>query len=338
MIEDSRIALAIGTALDRFIKSNQGQFKFATGELSQLLRDIALSGKVVNREINRAGLINLSGNIGSLNTAGEHQQKLDVLANIRFTRALTKGGEVCAIISEEEEEIIEVNKEANYVIAIDPLDGSSNIDVNVSIGTIFSVYRRVSKVGGPVTQEDVLQAGIHQVAAGYLLYGSSTMLVYTTGSGVNGFTYDPTLGEFFLSHPGMVIPNAGKIYSINEGSYNSFSEPVKAYIEHCRESNISGRYIGSLVADFHRNLLKGGIYVYPSTANSPNGKLRLMYECNALSFVIEQAGGRASTGETRIMEILPEDIHQKVPFFIGSKEMIDKAEAFHKELLKVSTE
>lgn len=338
MIEDSRIALAIGTALDRFIKSNQGQFKFATGELSQLLRDIALSGKVVNREINRAGLINLSGNIGSLNTAGEHQQKLDVLANIRFTRALTKGGEVCAIISEEEEEIIEVNKEANYVIAIDPLDGSSNIDVNVSIGTIFSVYRRVSEVGGPVTQEDVLQAGIHQVAAGYLLYGSSTMLVYTTGSGVNGFTYDPTLGEFFLSHPGMVIPNAGKIYSINEGSYNSFSEPVKAYIEHCRESNISGRYIGSLVADFHRNLLKGGIYVYPSTANSPNGKLRLMYECNALSFVIEQAGGRASTGETRIMEILPEDIHQKVPFFIGSKEMIDKAEAFHKELLKVSTE
>ena len=338
MIEDSRIALAIGTALDRFIKSNQGQFKFATGELSQLLRDIALSGKVVNREINRAGLINLSGNIGSLNTAGEHQQKLDVLANIRFTRALTKGGEVCAIISEEEEEIIEVNKEANYVIAIDPLDGSSNIDVNVSIGTIFSVYRRVSEVGGPVTQEDVLQAGIHQVAAGYLLYGSSTMLVYTTGSGVNGFTYDPTLGEFFLSHPGMVIPNAGKIYSINEGSYNSFSEPVKAYIEHCRESNISGRYIGSLVADFHRNLLKGGIYVYPSTANSPNGKLRLMYECNALSFVIEQAGGRASTGETRIMEILPEDIHQKVPFFIGSKEMIDKAEAFHKELLKLSTE
>lgn len=337
MHEDSRIALAIGTALDRFIKSNQGQFKFATGELSQLLRDIALSGKVVNREINRAGLINLAGNIGSMNTAGEHQQKLDVLANIRFTRALTKGGEVCAIISEEEEEIIEVNRDSNYVIAIDPLDGSSNIDVNVSIGTIFSVYRRVSEVGSAVTQEDVLQAGIHQVAAGYLLYGSSTMLVFTTGSGVNGFTYDPTLGEFFLSHPGMVIPEEGKFYSINEGSYNSFSEPVKAYIELCRENNISGRYIGSLVADFHRNLLKGGIYIYPSTAKSPNGKLRLMYECNALAFVIEQAGGKASTGEKRIMEIEPQEIHQKVPFFIGSREMVERAEAFHKELTKVSS-
>jgi fructose-1,6-bisphosphatase I len=338
MIEDSRIALAIGTALDRFIKSNQGQFKFATGELSQLLRDIALSGKVVNREINRAGLINLAGNIGSINTAGEHQQRLDVLANIRFTRALTKGGEVCAIISEEEEEIIEVNKDSNYVIAIDPLDGSSNIDVNVSIGTIFAVYRRVSEVGTPVTQEDVLQAGIHQVAAGYVLYGSSTMLVFTTGSGVNGFTYDPTLGEYFLSHPGMVIPNDGKIYSVNEGSYNSFSEPVKAYIEDCREKNISGRYIGSLVADFHRNLLKGGIYFYPSTAKSPNGKLRLMYECNALAFIIEQAGGKAITGEERIMEIEPQDIHQKVPFFIGSKKMVERAESFHKKLLKVTTD
>jgi len=338
MIEDSRIALAIGTALDRFIKSNQGQFKFATGELSQLLRDIALSGKVVNREINRAGLINLAGNIGSINSAGENQQKLDVLANIRFTRALTKGGEVCAIISEEEEEIIEVNKDSNYVIAIDPLDGSSNIDVNVSIGTIFSVYRRVSEVGTPVTQEDVMQAGIHQVAAGYVLYGSSTMLVFTTGSGVNGFTYDPTLGEYFLSHPGMVIPNDGNIYSVNEGSYNSFSEPVKAYIEDCREKNISGRYIGSLVADFHRNLLKGGIYFYPSTAKSPDGKLRLMYECNALAFIIEQAGGKAITGEERIMEIEPQEIHQRVPLFIGSKKMVERAGFFHKELLKVSAD
>ena len=330
MIEDSRIALEIGTALDRFIKSNQGQFKFATGELSQLLRDIALSGKVVNREINRAGLINLAGNIGSINTAGENQQKLDVLANIRFTRALTKGGEVCAIISEEEEEIIEVNKDSNYVIAIDPLDGSSNIDVNVSIGTIFSVYRRVSEVGSAITQDDVLQAGTNQVAAGYLLYGSSTMLVFTTGVGVNGFTFDPTLGEYFLSHPGMVIPDDGKIYSINEGSYNSFAEPVKRYIEECRNRNISGRYIGSLVADFHRNLLKGGIYIYPSTAKSPNGKLRLMYECNALAFVIEQAGGKASTGVGRVMEIKPQDIHQKVPFFVGSQKMVEQAELLHK--------
>jgi fructose-1,6-bisphosphatase I len=335
MNEDSRIALAIGMALDRFIKSHQEQFKFATGELSQLLRDIALSGKVVNREINRAGLINLAGNIGSINAAGDHQQKLDVLANIRFTRALTKGGEVCAIISEEEEEIIEVNKDANYVIAIDPLDGSSNIDVNVSIGTIFSVYRRVSEPGSDITPEDVLQAGIHQVASGYILYGSSTMLVFTTGSGVNGFTYDPTLGEYFLSHPDMVIPDDGKIYSINEGSYNSFSEPVKAYVEHCRDHTISGRYIGSLVADFHRNLLKGGIYIYPATGKSPSGKLRLMYECNALAFIVEQAGGKASTGEERIMEVQPQEIHQKVPFFIGSNAMVDRAEAFHKELLKI---
>lgn len=334
MIEDSRIALEIGTALDRFIKSNQGQFKFATGELSQLLRDIALSGKVVNREINRAGLINLSGSMDTTNTSGEKQQQLDVSANIRFTRALTEGGEVCAIISEEEEEIIEVNQDSNYVIAIDPLDGSSNIDVNVSIGTIFSVYRRVSEAGSPVTEADVLQPGINQIAAGYVLYGSSTMLVFTTGAGVNGFTYDPTLGEYFLSHADMIIPDDGKIYSVNEGSYNSFPGPVKAYIEHCRENNISGRYIGSLVADFHRNLLKGGIYIYPSTAKSPNGKLRLMYECNALAFIIEQAGGSASTGEQRIMEVIPDEIHQEIPFFIGSKKMVERAMDFHKELLK----
>ena len=335
MIEDSRIALNIGTALDRFIKSHQEQFKYATGELSQLIRDIALSGKVVNREINRAGLINLSGGIGSINSAGDDQQKLDVLANIRFNRALTKGGEVCAIISEEEEKIIEVNKDSNYVIAIDPLDGSSNIDVNVSIGTIFSVYRRVSPTGGPISQEDVLQRGVEQVAAGYLLYGSSTMMVFTTGSGVNGFTYDPSLGEYFLSHPDMKIPDDGNIYSVNEGSYKSLSTPVKTYINHCRDKGFSGRYIGSLVADFHRNLLKGGIYFYPSTAKSPNGTLRLMYECNALAFVAEQAGGLACDGERRIMEINPQDIHQKVPIFIGSKKMVEEVTSLHKELLKV---
>lgn len=336
MIENSRIGLSIGTALDRFIKEYQDQFKYATGELSQILRDIALSSKVVNREINRAGLIDLSGNVGSTNTAGEHQQKLDVLANIRFTRALTKGGEVCAIVSEEEEEVIHVNNSANYVIAIDPLDGSSNIDVNVSIGTIFSVYRRVSPKGGPITREDVLQPGTSQIAAGYVLYGSSTMLVYTTGHGVNGFTYDPSLGEFFLSHPDMIIPDDGNIYSVNEGSYNSFSDPVKAYVEDCRENDISGRYIGSLVADFHRNLLKGGIYFYPATAKSPNGKLRLMYECHALAFVVEQAGGKATTGSERIMEINPTDIHQNVPIFLGSKNMVEKAEMFLKEEVKVS--
>lgn len=336
MIENSRIALSIGTALDRFIKEYQDQFKYATGELSQILRDIALSSKVVNREINRAGLIDLSGSSGNINKAGDYQQNLDVLANIRFSRALEKGGEICAIISEEEDEIIEVNKDASYVIAIDPLDGSSNIDVNVSIGTIFSVYRRVSEVGSSIRKEDVLQTGEKQVAAGYILYGSSTMLVYTTGYGVNGFTYDPSLGEYFLSHPNMKMPDDGNIYSVNEGAFNSFKEPVKAYIEDCRANNITGRYIGSLVADFHRNLLKGGIYIYPSTAKSPNGKIRLMYECHALAFVAEQAGGLATDGVRRIMEIEPTEIHQKTPLFLGSQKMVKKANKMIKEGAKVS--
>ncbi|QSE97678.1 class 1 fructose-bisphosphatase [Fulvivirga lutea] len=327
-MEDSRIALPIGTTLDRYIKKKQDEFQFATGELSQLLRDIALAGKVVNREINKAGLINIVGAIGTQNVQGEDQQKLDVLANIRFTRALSKGGEACAVISEEDDEIVDLNNEGRYVIAIDPLDGSSNIDVNVSIGTIFSIFRRVTPVGSPIQEIDVLQKGSEQVAAGYLLYGSSTMLVYTTGHGVNGFTYEPSLGEYFLSHPNMSIPEQGKIYSINEGSYNSFPEPVKKYVEHCKESGHSARYIGSLVADFHRNLLKGGIYIYPQTAKDANGKLRLMYECNALAFIIEQAGGLASTGTQRILDIEPNELHQRVPFFVGSKDMVEKAESF----------
>ncbi|GAA0890401.1 class 1 fructose-bisphosphatase [Fulvivirga kasyanovii] len=329
-MEDSRIALPIGTTLDRYIKKKQDEFQYATGELSQLLRDIALAGKVVNREINKAGLINIVGPIGAQNVQGEDQQKLDVLANIRFIRALTKGGEACAIISEEDEEITDLSNDGKYVIAIDPLDGSSNIDVNVSIGTIFSIYRRVTPVGTPITKEDVMQKGKEQAAAGYLLYGSSTMLVYTTGHGVNGFTYEPSLGEYFLSHPNMNIPEDGKIYSINEGSYNSFSVPVKNYINFCRENTYSGRYIGSLVADFHRNLLKGGIYMYPPTAASPNGKLRLLYECNALAFIVEQAGGAASTGEQRILDLQPEELHQRAPLFIGSKNMVNKVEEFYR--------
>lgn len=332
-MEDSRIALPIGTALDRFIKSRQTAFPYATGELSQLLRDIALSGKVVNREINRAGLINLAGDAGSENSSGEQQQNLDVLANIRFSRALEKGGEVCAIVSEEEEEVIEVNKNAHYVVAIDPLDGSSNIDVNVSIGTIFSIYRRKSPEGGSITMEDVLQPGKDQVAAGYILYGSSTMLVFTTGMGVNGFTYDPSLGEYFLSHQNMQMPKQGKIYSINEGSYHSFSQGVKDYIEDCRDKGYSGRYIGSLVADFHRNLLKGGIYIYPQTAKSPNGKLRLMYECNTLAMLAEQAGGMATDGTKRILDIKPTDIHQQAPFFVGSENMVERAKELVEEVM-----
>src|SRR5262245_6775607 len=216
-MEQSRIAHSIGIALDRFIKNNQEQFQYASGELSQLLRDIALASKVVNREVNKAGLIDIMGAMGSQNSTGENQQKLDVLANIRFTRALTKGGEVCALISEETESYVDLNNDGKYVIAIDPLDGSSNIDVNVSIGTIFSIYRRHSPVGSPIQMEDILQKGTEQVAAGYILYGSSTMLVYTTGHGVNGFTYEPSLGEYFLSHPDLRMPEDGQIFSVNEG-------------------------------------------------------------------------------------------------------------------------
>ena len=328
-MEESRIALSIGTPLDRFIKSNQDFHPKATGAFSQLMRDIALSGKVVNREVNKAGLMNIGGAIGTQNEAGDDQQKLDVLANIRFSRALEKGGEVCAIVSEEEKEVIEVNKYSSYVVAIDPLDGSSNIDVNVSIGTIFSVFRRKTEPGTKVKTEDYLQPGSAQVLAGYILYGSSNMLVFTTGNGVVGFTYDPSLGEYFLSHSKMEIPVKGKIYSINEGSYNSFSDPVKKYIEDCRDHNYSGRYIGSLVADFHRNLLKGGIYIYPSTEKSPNGKLRLMYECMALAFIAEQAGGAATDGQNRIMDIVPNHIHQQIPYFVGSPEMVERATSFH---------
>ncbi len=327
-MEESRIAHSIGTALDRFIKSNQEQFAYASGELSQLLRDIALASKVVNREVNKAGLIDIMGQAGSMNTGGEQQQKLDVLANIRFTRALTKGGEVCALISEETESYVDLNNHGKYVIAIDPLDGSSNIDVNVSIGTIFSIYRRKSQTGTPIRDEDILQKGLEQVAAGYILYGSSTMLVYTTGHGVNGFTYEPSLGEYFLSHPNMIIPENGKMFSINEGSYNSFAHEVKAYLAYCKEQNYTGRYIGSLVADFHRNLLKGGIYIYPATAKDRHGKLRLMYECNALAFIAEQAGGQATDGKQRILEIAPRDLHQRTPFYVGSKNMVIKAGSF----------
>lgn len=324
-IEASRIAQPIGTALDRFIKNNQDQFQYASGELSQLLRDIALASKVVNREVNKAGLIDLAGSQGTGNMTGDQQQKLDVLANIRFTRALAKGGEACAIISEESDSIVDINNYGKYVIAIDPLDGSSNIDVNVSIGTIFSIYRRKSKAGTAVNDEDILQKGSNQVAAGYVLYGSSTMLVYTTGFGTNGFTYDPGLGEYFLSHPQMKMPTDGTIYSVNEGLSNSFSEGILKYLEVCKQRNYTARYIGSLVADFHRNMLKGGIYIYPGTKKSPKGKLRLMYECNALAFVAEQAGGIATDGKKRILELTPTSLHERTPFFVGSSNMVVEA-------------
>ena len=333
-MDHNKLALPVGTTLDRFIMRKQEDFPYATGELSQLLRDIALAAKIVNREINRSGLIDIAGAYGSQNVQGEDQQKLDVIANIRFIRALRNGGEVCTIISEEDEDMIQTgNNQGKYVVAIDPLDGSSNIDVNVSIGTIFSIYRRVSPTGREGTSADCLQPGTHQVAAGYVIYGSSTMLVYTTGNGVNGFTYEHSLGEFFLSHPDIQTPKTGAIYSINEGSSDSFSPGVAAFLQHCKVQQFSARYIGSLVADFHRNLLKGGIYIYPATAKSPLGKLRLMYECNPLAFIVEQAGGKSSNGRQRTMEIEPKVPHERCPVFIGSRELVELAEDF---LLKES--
>ncbi len=318
-------ALPVGVTLDRYIQRRQSDFPFATGELSQLLRDIALAGKIINREINRAGLIDVTGEFGTNNIQGECQQKLDVIANIRFIRALKNGGECCAIISEEEEHMIYTqNDGAKYLVAKDPLDGSSNIDVNVSIGTIFSIYRRVTPVGSRPTLDDFMQGGRRQVAAGYILYGSSTMLVYTTGHGVSGFTYDHSLGEYFLSHKQMNSPANGTIYSTNEGNLPNFPETIRHYVETCRSRNYQARYIGSLVADFHRNLLKGGIYLYPATPKSPTGKLRLLYECFPLAFIAEQAGGRASDGFRDILDIEPTSLHQRTPFYIGAREMVEE--------------
>ncbi|MGF1693102.1 class 1 fructose-bisphosphatase [Photobacterium kagoshimensis] len=327
--------------LGEFIVEKQNDFSHASGELSSLLGSIKLAAKIVNREINKAGLVDITGAVGCENVQGEEQQKLDLYANDKFKAALEARDQVCGVASEEEDEAVAFNKELNrnskYVVLMDPLDGSSNIDVNVSVGTIFSIYRRVSPVGTPAVEEDFLQPGHRQVAAGYIIYGSSTMLVYTTGNGVHGFTYDPSLGVFCLSHENMCIPKDGRIYSINEGNYIRFPEGVKKYIKYCQESvpeddrPYTSRYIGSLVADFHRNLLKGGIYMYPSTATHPSGKLRLLYECNPMAFLIEQAGGIASDGANRIMDIKPTELHERIPFFVGSTNMVHKVEAFIKE-------
>ncbi len=318
------LALPVGVTLDRFIMLSQSTFPYATGELSQLLRDIALAGKIISREINRAGLVDIAGGNGTENVQGENQQKLDIVANIRFIRALKNGGEVCAILSEEDEDIIHTgNDHGKYVVAMDPLDGSSNIDVNVSIGTIFSIYRRVTPINGPAAIEDFLQGGRKQVAAGYILYGSSTMLVYSTGEGVNGFTYDHSLGEFILSHKNIRMPKDGNIYSINEGHYNGYPGFVQNYVTSCKEKGFSARYIGSLVGDFHRNLLKGGIYMYPSTKKDPKGKLRLLYECYPLAFIAEKSGGKASDGFGCVLDIAPTSFHQRSPIYVGSDAMVD---------------
>lgn len=325
-------------SLGEFIIDKQDDFKFSSGELSRLLSSIKIASKIVNREVNKAGIADILGKAGNENVQGEEQMKLDVFANDIFIDALSHREIVCGIASEENEDFIEIKGNENnahmnnYVVLIDPLDGSSNVDVNVSVGTIFSIYRRVTPAGTPVKIEDFLQKGVNQVAAGYVIYGSSTMLVYTTGNGVNGFTLDPSVGTYFLSHPNMTYPKTGKIYSINEGNYAKFPQGVKEYIKYCQEEEgnrpYTSRYIGSLVADFHRNMIKGGIYIYPSYAHTPNGKLRLLYECNPMAFLAEQAGAKATNGFQRILEIEPTSLHQRVPFFCGSVEMVEKAEEF----------
>ncbi|HMM11143.1 MAG TPA: class 1 fructose-bisphosphatase [Bacteroidales bacterium] len=326
--------------LVEFIWEQQSITKEATGEFSRLLNDIGIAAKIVNRDVNRAGLAGVLGLEGTTNVQGENQKKLDVLANNEFIKALKNGKQCAGIISEENDEVVvfdeTTTRNAKYIVAIDPLDGSSNIEVNVPIGTIFAIYKRKS-VGSTITMEDVLQAGTELVCGGYIIYGSSTMMVYTTGNGVNGFTYDPTCGIFILSHENMKIKDPGNIYSINEANYIYFPEGVKRYIKYCQEDDpqtgrpYTTRYIGSLISDFHRNLLRGGIYIYPGTKKNPAGKLRLLYECIPMAFIAEQAGAKASDGFRRILDITPEHIHQRTPLFIGSKSMVEKAEQFMAE-------
>ena len=326
--------------LGEFIINKQSEFKYSSGELTRLINSIRLAGKIVNHEVNKAGLVDILGNAGEENIQGEDQQKLDVYANEVFIKNLVNREIVCGIASEEEDDFIAIqgnNKknENKYVVLMDPLDGSSNIDVNVSVGTIFSIYRRITPVGTPVTIEDFLQPGKNQVAAGYIVYGTSTMIVYSTGHGVNGFTLNPAIGTYYLSHPNMQFPDKGFIYSVNEGNYVHFPKGVKEYIKYCQEEEddrpYTSRYIGSLVSDFHRNMIKGGIYFYPSTSKSPNGKLRLLYECNPMAFLAERAGGKASDGFNRILDIKPTELHQRVPFFCGNKDMVETLESFMKK-------
>ena len=319
--------------LDEFIIRRQNDFEYATGELTGLLRDIGVAAKIVNREVNKAGLVNILGKDGTQNASGDVVQKLDMYANEKLIECLSNSGECCAIASEELEEFVEVapinNKPAKYIVVFDPLDGSSNIDVNVSVGTIFGIYRRKSDPSVSVTMEDFLQKGTALVAAGYVLYGTSTLLVYTTGNGVNGFTLDPSIGEFCLSHRNIKIPRSGSSYSVNQGYYLKFDVEMRRYIDHCSDMNYGLRYIGSMVSDIHRILFQGGIFLYPNTRKYPKGKLRLLYECAPLAFVVEQAGGTAITlGRNRIMDIQPKNLHQNITIAIGSPDTLTELEEF----------
>jgi len=315
--------------LGEFLIANQQRIQGSTGEFSKVIHALRLASKVVSHEVNKAGLVDILGEVGTTNIQGESQQKLDVFAHELFIKALTNRKIVCGIASEEADDYIQVKHPASdenskYIVLIDPLDGSSNIDVNVSLGTIFSIYKKKSK-GNEVVLEDFLQAGTEQVAAGYILYGTSTLFVYTTGQGVNGFTLNPAIGTFYLSHPNITLPPEGHIYSINEANYASFPQSVKDFLKKrkAEDLNYTTRYIGSMVADIHRNMLKGGLFMYPPNAKSPNGKLRLLYECNPIAFIVEQAGGMAVNMDKRIMEINPKSLHQREPFFCGNREMVE---------------
>lgn len=324
--------------LDEFTIQQMRDFPHATGELANLLRDLGLAAKRINVEVNKAGLVDILGDAGEINVQGEDVKKLDVYANNQVMGVLKHGISCAGIGSEELDDFIAfddpVSNNSKYVCLFDPLDGSGNIDVNVSIGTIFSVYRRVTPKGQPVTREDFLQAGINQVAAGYIVYGSSTMLVYATRRGVNGFTLDPSIGEFSLSHPNIKCPEFGKIYSVNHGNFFQYDERVQQYIQQCQQKTkdnggpYTQRYIGSMVSDLHRNLIKGGIFMYPATKDKPKGKLRLLYECNPFAFIVEVAGGKATNGKQRILEVVPNELHQRSTLFIGSKGMMEELETY----------
>ncbi len=320
--------------LDEFIIRRQKDSELASGALTGLLRDIGIASKIVSREVNKAGLLNILGVAGSGdNATGDTVQKLDLYANEKLIECLTNSGECAGIASEENEDFVQLNavtdKKANYLVVFDPLDGSSNIDVNVSVGTIFGIYRRKSDASEAVNLQDFLQKGTDLVAAGYVLYGTSTLLVYTTGRGVNGFTLDPSIGEFCLSHRDIQIPATGRYYSVNQGYYLKFDVEMRRYIDYCSDLNLRLRYIGSMVSDIHRILFQGGIFLYPNTRKHPQGKLRLLYECNPLSYIVEQAGGKAITAQLeRIMEIQPRSLHQRATIAIGSPDMVDEMKEF----------
>ncbi len=320
--------------LDEFTIQETRKFPQATGELSSLLRDIALAGKIINKQVRKAGLSDILGKQGTSNVQGEEQMKLDVIADETLIHVLKNSTDCAGIASEENDDHVSYedtfSANSKYVVLFDPLDGSSNIDVNASIGTIFSIYRRVSELGKPCTEADFLQPGNMLMAAGYIIYGSSTMMVYATKLSVNGFTLEPSIGEFCLSHPNIKCPENGKIYSVNQGNMNKFSTGLRSYLDFCMEVNkeegrpYSHRYIGSMVGDLHRTLIKGGLFMYPADSSSPKGKLRLQYECNPMAFIVEAAGGIASNGDIDILDIVPTELHQRVPVYIGSKKMVEK--------------